>query len=132
MIGDLADLQLLTSRNDFCGFAVSDILREMGFNLKFFLYGSGLKTADHRPTPKNLRAFSSGLQLEQLLSEEKSALAFSSFSHDPRLIRRGIHSFSENAFAPGMEGFLRSAGMLLSMAENVPFTNQRHLLRPAG
>ena len=133
LIGDRADIELLTSQGRVFGFSAAGLLGELGFNVRCLVCSGGAGARTPRRRMKNgagtieFVPFESRARLDRLLSQGID-LAFSHFNHDPRLEAHGILSFTDKIFEPGLRGLLRTGRSLLRKCAARPFPRHRALL----
>ncbi|MBI4677234.1 MAG: hypothetical protein HY748_06595 [Elusimicrobia bacterium] len=123
LIGDPADIELLSSGERGLGFSAAGLLAEMGFQVRRFVF------APKKSGAGRASSFATRVQLDRLLREEAD-LAFSHFNHDPRLASCGVAGFCETAFSIGVSGLVDSGLRLGRLAESRPFPAHRTMLPP--
>jgi hypothetical protein len=138
LAGDMADIELLTSSGRAFGFSVAGMLCDLGFNVRCLVWSPKPgATANALRRPKaplgagtiEFIPFSSSAQLDRALGRGID-LVFSHFNHDPRLEAHGLQGFNDNAFAPGLEGLIRTGRGLLMKCAARPFPRHRAHLTP--
>ena len=128
LIGDRLDLMMLTAPSQFCSLSVAQLLSEMGFDLRLLLHApEGSLPEFDTVSEAAVSVFETREELDTLLGEDIS-LAYSSFRSDFRLLRRGIVTFDEQVFEPGVEGFMRASKTLIDSCRSAPFRGFRALL----
>ncbi|MBI5623516.1 MAG: hypothetical protein HY924_07050 [Elusimicrobia bacterium] len=125
VIGDAADVGMLSSGAPFPGFSVTGLLEEMGFQTRTFVLARAGRALGGRGP---VRTFGSRRELDALLREETD-LAFTHFNHDPRLESCGVAGFCETAFSVGVAGLLEGGMRLAGSAASRPFPAHRGFLR---
>ena len=135
LIGDRADIELLTSSGRAFGFSVAGLLCELGFDVRCLVWSARPAGALRRAkTPRGawtigFASFSTPAQLDSALGRGVD-LAFTHFNRDPRLEAHGLLGFTEEAFEPGLEGLVRAGRALLLRCAARPFPKHRSCLRP--
>lgn len=138
LIGDLADIELLTSHGHAFGFSLAAVLGELGFHVRCLVCDGGAsgRRASLRRPPVPLGAgtiefvpFSSRAQLDRQLARDVD-LVFSHLNHDERLSAHGLSGFTEASFELGFDGLLRTGRRLLAQCAVRPFPRHRSCLSP--
>ena len=135
LVGDPRDVELLASQGRAFGFSPAALLGELGFHVRCLVFDDGSDRALRQPRAAagagtiEFVPFSSRAELDAELGRGVD-IAFSHLNHDPRLAAHGLLGFTEEAFAPGLGGLLRSAERLLRLCAGRPFPGHRSSLSP--
>lgn len=117
---DPAELTQLSDPSWNAGIPLVDSLKEMGFNIDYFVYSGKEHGA---PTPLEryrLHPFQTEAELDSLIRKTGCHAFYSDCARDRRLTRRGKNQFSLDAFEPGPQGALRTLRRLLDVCR-LPF-----------
>ncbi len=121
LVGDKADLGVLTGRSPYSGWSLLAVLQELGFPVTLLLFRPEGSTASTTANGAVLKTFSSAEQLAGLLAEQK--LVYSDFNVDSRLVAAGVQGFGSGLFDPGFDGLIRAGRLLLHRARHIPFVD---------
>ncbi len=137
-VADREDLRLLLDTRPLYAYSLLDVLVEMGFGLRFVLYGDGAEEARATMEAKgwsgrvDVVTFDDPSGLQKALRDEGSGAVFSNITADPRVVAAGRNVFSEADIEMGVEGFFRSAERLVRRCEVRPLAGYEPWLSGGG
>lgn len=136
LFGSRAEVELLTAPGRAFGFSVAGLLTELGFDARVLVHApdaASRREIRRAKAPSGAGSiefvpFGTRAELDRALS--RADLAFTHFQHDPRLEAHGVPGFTERAFAPGLDGLLRTGRTLARRCAARPFPGRRGDLTP--